>query len=639
MAEPTNGGGIEAGPWTGRDLITALAWGVVAVAARGVLIGRIEGLLDHDQAVVGIMARDIAAGRRWPIFFDGQRYMGAVEAYVAAILVRVLGDSPSVVALAPTLFFGLFVALQFATWRAWAGRSTGNIAALACVACSPMMTLWSVIPRGGYTEIMAWSLATMWAYRRATRPDRPSLGRPARSAWGFLFALGYFLNPLSIVVYVAVAIDWSLGRHGAKLRASLPSRIAAGLDRRIAPLLWLALAALLVTWVAIGCHVDPSRAPYPFVFAMGFASGEVERLIGGAIVVGAVGVSAWRSGLAGRSIRSLAAAPEFAAGALLALTPFLIYNLRVRMGLGIKEPSLPIWIRAPWGIGSNIVDATHALGPLIGGETLGKSGTYLGLLLFHEPDAVFPGFARAVSLFTPLAVALVAFLVGVAAWSDRAGWRRFWSLRGVGPTAPTILPALGLATCLGLFLLQSTSNDRSSIRYLLPIWVFLPGLLATGVVSLPRRIGWTALGLLMAIWIAGQVNLHAEARRPNLERRLVARLEEVGATGLVANGPLGQIAVDLSEGRVGVVDYHGYWPRLGGRYRHRLEPAGPFLCLIDTDRDGPGMTLEDPNERVHALAAETPPRATLVAEVEHYQLWRVVMPPGEFLGEDLSAPR
>ena len=44
-------------------------------------MARIEGALDHDQSVVGLMALDIAAGRRWPVFFDGQRYMGALEPY------------------------------------------------------------------------------------------------------------------------------------------------------------------------------------------------------------------------------------------------------------------------------------------------------------------------------------------------------------------------------------------------------------------------------------------------------------------------------------------------------------------------------------------------------------------------------
>src|SRR5262245_64342258 len=100
--------GTRLAAWTMRDTGCALAWLVVAIAARGLLVARIEGALDHDQSVVGLMALDIAEGRRWPIFFDGQRYMGALEPYTAAAFVAVLGHSPGVVALAPLVYFGLF---------------------------------------------------------------------------------------------------------------------------------------------------------------------------------------------------------------------------------------------------------------------------------------------------------------------------------------------------------------------------------------------------------------------------------------------------------------------------------------------------------------------------------------------------
>src|SRR5437870_1793707 len=60
------------------------AWIGLALVARWPLLARVEGVLDDDQSVVGLMAMDIAGGRRLPIYFDGQRYMGAIEAYTAA---------------------------------------------------------------------------------------------------------------------------------------------------------------------------------------------------------------------------------------------------------------------------------------------------------------------------------------------------------------------------------------------------------------------------------------------------------------------------------------------------------------------------------------------------------------------------
>ncbi len=73
------GSGGETRSWSPGDSATTAGWFALALAARLPFVVRSEGALDHDQSVVGLMALDIAAGRRFPIFFDGQRYMGAVQ--------------------------------------------------------------------------------------------------------------------------------------------------------------------------------------------------------------------------------------------------------------------------------------------------------------------------------------------------------------------------------------------------------------------------------------------------------------------------------------------------------------------------------------------------------------------------------
>lgn len=619
------------GSWTARDTIAALGWFAAALVARSVMVARIEGVLEHDQAIVGLMALDIAEGRRWPIFFDGQRYMGALEAYTAAVFVKMFGHSPASVAMAPTCYFAALVAGQFAAWRAWQGRACGHLAALFTLACSPMMAIWSVIPRGGYTEVLAWGLATLAVYRRVTRPDRPPIGRLAQLGWGALFTFGYFLNPLSLVVYVTLAIDWTFGRHGRDLRR-LRGPLWRWPDHPGAGLAWLGLAAAAVALIAAGCHVEAGPDARPrYVFALDLIPGKAGSAIGVAVVLTTFAAAAWWTGLVRRMVSLLATHLGFALGALVGLAPFLLYEARVKLGLAPMEKSLPVWVRAPWAIGKNVADGASAFGPLFGGQVRGGNVPYLCLPLFRLPDVAWPGLARALELVTPVVAAVLAALLSTAAWRDRSAWRGFWGLRGAGPTKPTVLALIGLGCCVGLYLLQASSIDGSSIRYLLPAWLFLPGLLASALLAWPRAARVAASGLLVGVWTLGQAGLVAEMGRPNPERRLADRLEAEGVRGIVASGALVQVVADLTRGQVGGIEYHSYWPRLGRRYADRFDPVGPVVCVVDLDKPIP--TPDEPGAVVREIAAARPARARLVAQVEHYQVWRLDVPLGEILGE------
>jgi hypothetical protein len=623
------------GEWSARDTIAALAWFTLALVARSVMVARIEGVLEHDQAIVGLMALDIAEGRRWPIFFDGQRYMGALEAYTAAVLVKLFGHSPATIAMAPALYFAGLVAGQFAAWRAWKGRACGHLAATFTLACSPMMAIWGVIPRGGYIEVLAWGLAAMAVYRRVTRPDGASMGILPQLGWGALFTFGYFLNPLSLVVYLALAIDWTFGRHGLDIRHErLPDRRWPDCPR--AGVAWAGLALIAVAIVASGCHIGPTLLGSPrFVFALDLVPGRAGMVLGVMVVLATFAFVAWWTGLARRTVSLLATHPAFAAGALLGLSPLLIYTARMKLGLAPFERSLPVWIRPPWAVGPKVIDGLAAVGPLFGGQVRGGNVPYLCLPLFRLPDVAWPGIASAIATLTPGIGLLLVALVATTAWRDRKDWRRFWALRGAMPSSPTVLCLLGLGGCVGLYLLQASSLDGSSIRYLLPAWLFLPGLLASAVLALPRVARWSATALLIGVWTLGQASLVVEMGRPNLERRLADRLEARGTRGIVASGFLVQIVADLSRGHVGGIEYRSNWPRIGRRYADRFPVGAPITCVVDLDRLGFGAT-DEPGPAVLAFAAAQPDRARLVATVEHYEVWQLDVPLDEFLGEPLS---
>jgi hypothetical protein len=58
---------------------------LIALALRIFLVIHTHGVIDGDEALVGIQAERILHGD-FPIYFYGQAYMGSLEAYLIAIL-------------------------------------------------------------------------------------------------------------------------------------------------------------------------------------------------------------------------------------------------------------------------------------------------------------------------------------------------------------------------------------------------------------------------------------------------------------------------------------------------------------------------------------------------------------------------
>ncbi|MBA3948641.1 MAG: hypothetical protein H0X44_01695 [Acidobacteria bacterium] len=94
-----------------REYRAATAIIVILVLFRsGVFVLWPEAHFDADSAVTGLMAKHISEGRAFPLFYYGQSYMLAVDAYLAAPFFLVLG--PTVTALKlPLLAINLIVAL------------------------------------------------------------------------------------------------------------------------------------------------------------------------------------------------------------------------------------------------------------------------------------------------------------------------------------------------------------------------------------------------------------------------------------------------------------------------------------------------------------------------------------------------
>ncbi len=150
---------------------------------------------DADQAIVGLMARHLAEGRAWPLFFYGQLYMMAVQAWLAAPVFLVLGSTvfalklPLLVINVLTGALLVLLLIRQAGLRAWqAAVAVTWFAALPPVTASRM-----VQAQGGTIEPLCYALL-LWLLRQ----------RPL--AFGLLFAFGFLQREFTLFAVIAILL-------------------------------------------------------------------------------------------------------------------------------------------------------------------------------------------------------------------------------------------------------------------------------------------------------------------------------------------------------------------------------------------------------------------------------------------------
>lgn len=153
-----------------------------------------------DTAVVGQMAVDILNGDR-PLFFAGQNYMGALEAYALAGVFAVLPPGCVTMTLVTIAFALLWMGATYVFFR----KDFGPRAALAA-ALVPAFPGWSGIwyttaPYGGYPETYALGMLLMILGRRLLQPDESEPSWKHAVLFALVTALGVWTN-LQILPYL-----------------------------------------------------------------------------------------------------------------------------------------------------------------------------------------------------------------------------------------------------------------------------------------------------------------------------------------------------------------------------------------------------------------------------------------------------
>lgn len=178
---------ILGGAFAWRVLLAALGWPAT----------------DSDEGTMGLMARHIAYAGAHPIFFYGQAYMGALEAYLAAALFRLIG--PSLFALRLAVILLSMAALGCVYLLARRLYTPGlALFALGLLALGPPEALdREIFAGGGYVETLLFSalallLAHALALSAATGVPRSWRQLVAYAGLGLAVGLGLWSDTLVV---------------------------------------------------------------------------------------------------------------------------------------------------------------------------------------------------------------------------------------------------------------------------------------------------------------------------------------------------------------------------------------------------------------------------------------------------------
>jgi hypothetical protein len=203
---------------------TCMLWPclLLAIVVRVILVIHTHGVIDGDEALVGIQAQHIVRGER-PIYFYGIPYFGSLEAYLVALVFIVAGSSVWTLRAEPIL---LSLVIVWLTWRLaaaladfarlpLAAKRQFMLVATLLAAVFPLYdTVLELHTFGGYVEIFVlMQLLLLGTLQLTRRWSEGASNRELALRWatlGFVVGLGLWVDPL-IVSAVLVTVLWILG--------------------------------------------------------------------------------------------------------------------------------------------------------------------------------------------------------------------------------------------------------------------------------------------------------------------------------------------------------------------------------------------------------------------------------------------
>lgn len=115
-----------------------------------------------DEAILSLMAKHILHGAR-PVFFYGQSYMGALDAYLRALYFLLFGQTVLAGRLLQiTLFLGVVATTYLLSYRLTGERLAASVSAMLVAVPPVLFSLYTTAGIGDYVEILLFNNLLWW---------------------------------------------------------------------------------------------------------------------------------------------------------------------------------------------------------------------------------------------------------------------------------------------------------------------------------------------------------------------------------------------------------------------------------------------------------------------------------------------
>ena len=168
---------------------------------------------NSDEGTMGIMARHIAYNGGHPIFFYGQNYMGALEAYLAAAFFHLFGPSLLTLRLGVILLVTLFLASMYLLTSLLYTKKLALAVLVLLSLGSSSIFMRELYATGGSTQTLLFgSLAFLLASwlslscKQDLSRGRRQLRLAGYAAWGLVLGLGLWCDVIVVPFFVMSAL-------------------------------------------------------------------------------------------------------------------------------------------------------------------------------------------------------------------------------------------------------------------------------------------------------------------------------------------------------------------------------------------------------------------------------------------------